>query len=75
MNSMNCHLLDGVVEVSYTELRARRKDGPLTTATSRNIVVAAAMSSLEIRLARILDSTTTSLAEFIRVNIKPWRSG
>jgi transposase-like protein len=70
MKGMNSRSLDGTVEVSHTELRRRRDASPSTGSSSGKVTVAAAMSSLEIRLAAIPD-TEASLGAFIRANVRP----
>jgi Transposase zinc-ribbon domain len=62
--------LDGLVEVSYQKLTSNPGDASLVASRSEKIIVAAAMASLEIRLAAIQGDTQHSIERFVRANVK-----
>src|ERR1700730_6331756 len=62
--SMNNEPLEGRVEVGHSDIPFRGADSFLDLAKSRKIIVAAAMSSLEIRLAAIPDDSAASIEAF-----------
>jgi len=63
--------LEGRVEVGSSRIRFRGADILLDPAKSGMITIAAAISSLEIRLAAIPDTCPRSIEEFVRANVKP----
>jgi hypothetical protein len=63
--------LDGRVEVGHSRIRFRGAGPVLDPEKSGVITIAAAMSSLEIRLAAIPDDSAASIGEFVRANVKP----
>jgi hypothetical protein len=69
--SMNSELLEGRVEVGHSDIPFRGAGSFLDPAKSGKIIVAAAMSSLEIRLAAIPDDSAASIEAFVRSNVKP----
>ena len=68
---MESEALEGLVEVAHTEIRFRGADNFLDPAKSGKIIVAAAMSCLEIRLAAVPDASAASTQAFVRSNVKP----
>jgi hypothetical protein len=71
MNCINSQLLEGIVEIGHTDFKLGQNERLSTGSRPGKIIVAAAMRSLEVRLAVIADSTAASLAAFTRANVKP----
>jgi hypothetical protein len=63
--SLNNELLEGLVEINYTQIQLH-DDHHIPF----KLIVAVAMSSLEIRLAIIPDSSAPSIEDFVRRNVK-----
>jgi hypothetical protein len=63
--------LEGRVEVGHSSIRFRGAGIALDPEKSGMIMIAAALSSLEIRLAAIPDDSVPSIEAFVRTNVKP----
>jgi hypothetical protein len=63
--------LQGLVEVGSTELPFRGADESLDRTRRGRIIVAAAMSCLEIRIKAIPDNRPAALEAFVRLYVKP----
>jgi hypothetical protein len=68
---INSQRLEGIVEIGRTDFQLRRNERLSVGSRPGKIIIAAAMRSLEVRLAVIADSTAASLAAFTRDNVKP----
>ena len=62
--------LEGLVEIGHAEIPFRGADESLDPRRRGRIIVAGALSSLEIRIAAIPDDSSASIEAFVRSNVK-----